>query len=162
MDQRTPNGRAGSGWLRRLLCSAGALAALSDVNAAGMPPAAAEGGGYRAAGAVPAAWQEFARQLQGHFQRRLATDDEAARRIQDHMAKRAVSERAPPPLIVRAWISPIGSIERVESDGLDDVGAVTLRALLVGVDVGPPPPDMLQPVHLRLSLRPDDQPRREK
>jgi hypothetical protein len=162
MDQRTANGRGRSGWLRRLLCSAGALAALSDVNAAGTPPTAAEGGGYRSAGAVPAAWQEFARQLQGQFQRRLASDDEAARRIQDHMAKRALGERALPPLIVRAWISPIGAIERVESDGLDDVGAVTLRALLAGVDVGPTPSDMLQPVHLRLSLRPDDQQRQEK
>lgn len=160
MDPRTANGR--SGWLKRLLYSAGALAALSDVNAVGAPSAAAEGGGYRAAGAVPAAWQEFARQLQGHFQERLSGDDEAARRIQDHMAKRAAAERAQPSLIVRAWISPIGGIERVESDGLDEVGAVTLRALLAGVEVGPPPADMLQPVHLRLSLRPDDQPRQEK
>jgi hypothetical protein len=161
MDQGAANGRGRNGWLRRLLYSAGALAALSDVGAAAMPQAAAEGGGYRAAGAVPMAWQEFARQLQGHFERWLASDDDAARRIQEHMAKGALRERAPPSLIVRAWISPVGGIERVECDDLDDLGAVTLQALLTGVDVGPPPSDMLQPVHLRLSLGPDDQPRQE-
>jgi hypothetical protein len=51
---------------------------------------------------------------------------------------------------------PDGKIERVESDGLDPVAAISLRALLAGEGVGVPPSDMLQPLHLRLTLRPND------
>ena len=51
-------------------------------------------------------------------------------------------------------------MNRIEVDGIDDVDAAAdLRALLIDGDVGVPPPAMLQPLHLRLSPRPKDQPR---
>jgi hypothetical protein len=117
---------------------------------------------YRSATAAPAAWQEFAKQLQGRFQQRLAAEDDGARRFQEQMAKHAgETDTAPRTLTVRVWILPNGKLERVEFDGLDADAAVNLRALLVQGDVGVPPPDMLQPLHLRLSLRPKDQPGQE-
>lgn len=114
---------------------------------------------YQAAAAAPAAWQQFAKQLQDRFQQRLAADDEGARRFQDDMTKRAGAARAPPAsVIARTWILPDGKIERIDFDGLDPAVATNLRVLLTRGEVGVPPSDMLQPVHLRLSLRPKDQP----
>jgi len=152
------NNVGGPGWLTRLFRSVGLLGGL----AAGASSVAAQGVDYRPAAAAPAAWQEFAKRLQSRFQQRLAADDEGVRQFQDYMAKRAGAADTPSlTLVVRTWILPDGKIERIEFDGLDDpAAAVNLRALLAGGDVGTPPPDMLQPLRLRLSLRPKDQPRR--
>jgi hypothetical protein len=50
-----------------------------------------------------------------------------------------------------------GKVNRVEFDGIDDPDAINeLRALLIDGNVGAPPPEMLQPLHLRLSLRAKD------
>jgi hypothetical protein len=116
---------------------------------------------YQSAAAAPVAWQQFAKQLQDLFQQRLAADEEGARRIQDDMAKRAGAANATPAsVIARTWILPDGKVERMEFDGLDPDVAVDLRTLLARGDVGVPPSDMLQPVHLRLSLRPKGEPGR--
>jgi len=155
--------RTRSAWWTRLFRSVGAAAGLLTAAAgAGTTSAAAQGGDYRSAAAAPVAWQQFATQLQGRFQQRLAADDEAARRLQDYMARRAAGAEAAAPftLPVRAWVLPDGQIERIEFDGFDDdAAAVNLRSILASADAGVPPPDMLQPLHLRLSLRPKDQPR---
>jgi hypothetical protein len=56
--------------------------------------------------------------------------------------------------VLRTWVLADGSVNRVEFTGIDDRKAVDeLRALLVDGNVGAPPPEMLQPLHLRLSLR---------
>jgi hypothetical protein len=123
--------------------------------------AAAQDLGYRSAAAAPVAWLTFAKELQGRFEQRLASDDDGARRIQDAMGKD--DKKSTESVVVRTWVSPGGKIERLEFDGLDNADvAVTLRALLAGVTVGVPPQDMLQPLHLRLSLRAKQQPAESK
>ncbi len=107
---------------------------------------------------MPPAWQEFASRLQNRFQEQLADDDDEVRGIQDDLAERAAAGGTTPAITVRAWILPDGKIERLECNGLDDASAVALKSLLTRVDAGTPPADMLQPLHLRLSLRPKDQP----
>jgi hypothetical protein len=142
---------------RRLAWSLGAATGLLWlVPGAWLSSGAAQGSDYRSAAAAPAAWQAFAGQLQSRFQERLAADDAAARSFQDTISKRQADNK-PLTLIVRSWILPGGKIERVEFDGLnDDSIAVNLRALLINVVVDAPPPDMLQPLRLRFSLRPKD------
>ena len=100
----------------------------------------------------------FARQLQGQVEQRLAGDDAKARHFQDYLTKRSQeSDASPLTVVLRTWILADGQVHRVEFDGIDDRGAVDdLRALLVDGNVGAPPPEMLQPLHLRLSLRARD------
>jgi hypothetical protein len=152
------------GWLKRLFWSLGTATGLLTAGlGAQASPTDSQRSDYRSAAAAPAAWQEFAKQLQSRFQQRFAGDDEAARRFRDDVAKLAGGkDAAAPTLIVRTWILPDGKIERVESDGLGPVAALSLRGLLAGEGVGPPPSDMLQPLHLRLTLRPDDKSKQEK
>ncbi len=149
-------------WWRRLIWSLGAALGLIPAAAGtGSGSAIAQSIDYRSAAAAPAAWREFATQLQGRFQQRLAADDAGARKFQNFMAMRT-GNAAPRAFVVRTWVLPSGKVERIEFDGLDDDDvAVNLRALLVTVDGGKPPSDMLQPLHLRLSLQPKDQPRHE-
>ncbi len=116
-----PRGRrAGSlvRFLQRIGAACGIVVAGVGTDASS---AAAQAVDYRPANAVPSAWQEFAKQLQSRFQERLATDDEAARRFQDGMAKRtADAGGASSSVGVRAWILPDGKIERIEVDGPND------------------------------------------
>jgi hypothetical protein len=110
---------------------------------------------YRPATAVPASWQTFARRLQSSFQERLAAEDDLADKFRDALAARPVAADA---LTLRAWILPTGQIERLEFDQLDALVAARLRVVLSQADVGAPPADMLQPVRLRLVLRPKTPP----
>jgi hypothetical protein len=152
--------RAGR-WTRLLRWLGTATGLLGAGLGTGTTSVVAQQSDYRAAAAAPAAWQQFAKQLQDRFQQRLAVDDERARRFQDDMTKRAGAAKATPAsVIARTWILPEGKIERIEFDGLDPDVAIDLRALLTRGDVGAPPSDMLQPVLLRLSLRPNSQPGR--
>jgi hypothetical protein len=117
------------------------------------------GSNYQSARSAPAAWQAFARQLQGRLQERLAAEDDLAQRFQQALAERATHVSTPADaLTVLAWILPNGQIDRVEFEQLDPVVAARLRVLLNTADVGAPPADMLQPVHVRLLLRQKDQP----
>lgn len=146
-------------WWNRV---AGALAAAAGLLAAGAgvdaSPVAAERSDYRSADAVPPAWQAFARQLKEKIEQRLGADDEKARHFQEYLDSRGTGGDAPPlTFLLRAWISPDGQLHRVEFDGLDDPKASgDLGALLTGRNVGAPPPEMLQPLHLRFSLRATD------
>ncbi|MFT6670550.1 MAG: hypothetical protein ACJAVZ_002020 [Afipia broomeae] len=107
---------------------------------------------YKPAAAAPAAWRAFAAELQGRLQERLATDDEATRRFHEYMNEN--NKSSPAFATVRAWVSQNGKLERIEFDGIDDAAvAANLRALLAGASVSTPPPDMLQPLRLRIGLR---------
>jgi hypothetical protein len=106
---------------------------------------------YRPATSVPASWQAFARRLQSSLQERLASEDDIAGRLREALAARPVATDA---LTVRAWVLPTGQIERLEFDQLDPLMTARLRVVLSHADVGVPPFDMLQPVRLRLVLRP--------
>ena len=155
------NNNSRMGWWKKIFWSLGAVTGFLTAGlGAGASSVAAQDTDYRSASTAPASWQEFAKQLQDRFQQRLASDDEQGRKFQDYMAKRGkASSTTSLTLVVRTWVMPDGKVERLEFDGLnDDVVAVDLRALLARGDVGAPPLDMLQPLHLRLSLRPEDQP----
>ena len=157
-SSKPEDGRAGR-WTRLSRWLGAVTGLLGAGLATGTASVTAQQSDYRAAAAAPAAWQQFAKQLQDRFQQRLAVDDEGTRRFQDDMTKRAAAAKAAPAsVIARTWILPDGKIERIEFDGLDSTVAVNLRALLSRGDVGVPPSDMLQPVLLRLSLRPNSQP----
>lgn len=146
-------------WWWKLFGSAAASAGLLVAGiAASKPPVAAENGNYRPATAAPESWQVFASQLQAQFEQRLAGDDDKARHFQDYLTKRSQEPGVPPMAVVlRTWVLADGSVSRVEFTGIDDREAVDeLRALLVNGNVGAPPPEMLQPLHLRLSLRAKD------
>ncbi|WP_213285441.1 hypothetical protein [Bradyrhizobium sp. sGM-13] len=137
---------------RPVAAMAGLIAAGIEAKAA---PVAADSGEYRSATAVPEAWQVFARQLQQKFEQQLAGDSDGARRIQDYLMRRGGAADAPAlKLALRAWVLADGRVSRIEVDGMDDAGMrVELRALLMAGGVGAPPPEMLQPLRLRLSLR---------
>jgi hypothetical protein len=152
------NSEPGMAWWKRTFRSLGAVTGLFTIGfGVATSSVAAQEAGYRSAASVPLAWQAFATQLQRHFEQRLASDEKDARTFQDYMTKRETSDAKPPVLKIRAWILPNGKIDRLEFDGLGDDVPVNPYALLARDDVGVPPADMLQPLHLRLSLRPKDQ-----
>jgi hypothetical protein len=134
-------------WLRVVV---GALAVLFATKA---QVRAASEGDKPSATEVPAGWQAFAARLQLRFQERLSSDDKNASRLRDTMTKRAKATGAAPTLIVRAWILADGKVSRVELEGLPDENDVhDLGAVLIGETIGAVPPDMPQPLRLRLSL----------
>jgi hypothetical protein len=133
------------GWMGALTGLLGAAPSSADA-----APAAVSQNEYRPADAAPESWQVFSRQLQSRFQEQLAAGD-VAQTLQEALASADA-------LTVRAWILPGGQIARVEFDQIAPLLAVRLRTLLSRVNVGAPPPDMLQPVHVRLLLRPNVEP----
>jgi hypothetical protein len=150
--------------LARLLRRVGAACGILIGIGYDAPVARAQTADFRSADTAPASWQDFARGLQGRFAQRLAADDADARQLADELAKRnAGPDAAPLTFVARTWISAGGEVERLEFDGLgDEKIAVGLRGLLSRDNVGAPPPDMLQPLRLRLSLRPQDPPAGDK
>ena len=60
----------------------------------------------------------------------------------------------PPTLVVKAWLNPDGTVERVTFAALKDARADTdLHTILTRGNIGEaPPPEMLQPLNLRFSL----------
>jgi hypothetical protein len=104
---------------------------------------------------IPATWQAFAARVKAKFQERLAGRDAAAQQFHDYLSDRFARPGTPPPsVIVRAWFGGDGQVERLEFDGVFDLDViVNLRAILVGADIGSsPPPEMPQPLRLRLLL----------
>lgn len=98
--------------------------------------------------AVPASWRRFAEQVQGAFATALAQDGESQARV------RALLDTAERPrnIIARVWATPIGTLERLELEGVDGELAADLRAILMTCDFGSGPPlDMPQPLRLRLA-----------
>jgi hypothetical protein len=148
------------GSLTRLLRRVGAACGILIGIGYDAPAAHAQTADFRSADTAPASWQDFAKGLQGRFAQRLAADDNDARKLADDLAKRDAGPDAPPlTFVARTWISAAGKVERLEFDGLgDEKIALELRGLLTRDNVGAPPPDMLQPLRLRLSLRPQEQP----
>jgi hypothetical protein len=146
-------------WWRKMLHSTAALAGLlAGTVATEAAPAALDNDNYRPATAAPESWQVFSKQLRAHFERQLAGDDAKARHLQDYMASLQGSGNSGLNFVLRTWVGSDGKVDRVEFDGIDDPNAIDdLRALLVNGNVGAPPPEMLQPLHLRLSLRAKEQ-----
>lgn len=156
----TGNSSPRARWLAKILRSLGIASGVAAVSTvASLVPA--EQANYRSATTAPASWQSLATELKDRFEERLGADNDGARRMRDAVTK--FEQQSTLMLVVRAWIAPTGKVERLEFDGLDDADiAVELRALLASVAVSPPPSDMLQPLHLRLSLRLDDHSRKDR
>jgi hypothetical protein len=129
------------------------LVAGGDLAASGTS-ASAQQANYRPSKDAPASWQDFALDLQTRLVERLAGDDDATRLLHRLLEARGTKQVSGQTIIVKVWVTTSGRIARLEFDGLDREVADALRRVFerAGVDV-PPPPDLLQPLHLRLSLR---------
>jgi len=133
-----------------LLAAAVALAGTS-----GTTSASAQGLDYRAADSAPPSWLQFAKLVKYRFESWIAADEPVANRFRAYAVDHAGREGGlPQTLLVRAWLNPDGSVERVSFPALPDPRADDdLRVVLKRGNVGEaPPPDMLQPLHLRFSL----------
>jgi hypothetical protein len=87
----------------------------------------------------------------------MGADEEVANRFRSNMIEQAGKEGGPPSsLVVRAWLNPDGTVDLVSFGSLKDVKAeADLRTILTRCNIGEaPPPEMLRPLNLRLSLNP--------
>ncbi|MDN7590349.1 YbaB/EbfC family DNA-binding protein [Burkholderia seminalis] len=138
--------RGASGWLRGIVVACALVA--------GAAPAVAQ------TADVPSTWIRYGQLAGQQFQAWLEADGEAADRLHRYLEARVLNARAdapPPAIVVRAWIDATGAVTRVEFASLGDTDAdATLRQLLTaGPLAEPPPPDMLQPLRVRLRLVPN-------
>jgi hypothetical protein len=89
------------------------------------------------------------------FETWLAADDEVANRFRTYITEHVGKDDGPPETVtVRAWVNPDGSVDRVSFPALNDAQAdEDLRTILKRGNVGEaPPPEMVQPLNMRLSL----------
>jgi hypothetical protein len=111
---------------------------------------------FREAGAAPPHWAQFAKLVRYRFEDWIGADETVANRFRSYLREHVGKEDAPPPpLDVRAWINPDGTVERVTFLSLKNAQAdEDLRTILKRGNVGEaPPPEMLQPLNLRFSLK---------
>lgn len=110
---------------------------------------------------VPQTWVSYAQLVGRQFQGWLEVDGDAADSLHAYLEDRVVHATAdapPPAIVVRAWIGADGTVTRVEFDTLGNASAdAALRKLLTaaGPLTEPPPPDMRQPLRVRLRLTPN-------
>jgi hypothetical protein len=116
-------------------------------------PAAAQGLDFRDPAQAPPAWIQFAKLVKFRFEQWVAADDEIANRFRVYASRQGTSAQT---MVVRAWLNPDGSVERVSFAPLNDPQANNdLQTILKRGNVGEaPPPEMLQPLNLRFSLNP--------
>jgi len=107
--------------------------------------------------ALPASWSSYAGLVGQQFQAWLMGDDDVAYRLHKFLEDRAVSATdAPPgPLLVKVWIGPEGRVTRLDFPSLGAPQAdADLRQVLTTAPLSElPPPDMRQPLVLRLNLQ---------
>jgi hypothetical protein len=132
----------------------GALLALSGLLM--LPrPVPAQGLDYRDPGKAPPSWGQFAKLVQYRFETWIGADEVVANRFRAYVVDHAGKEDGPPPtLVVKAWLNPDGTVEKVSFAALKDGRADTdLHTILTRGNIGEaPPPEMLQPLNLRFSL----------
>ncbi|WP_414136397.1 YbaB/EbfC family DNA-binding protein [Burkholderia territorii] len=109
---------------------------------------------------VPQPWINYAQLVGRQFQAWLEADGDAADRLHRYLEERVLNARAdapPPAIVVRAWIGANGAVTRVEFASLGSADAdATLRQLLTASPLTEaPPPDLLQPLRVRLRLMPN-------
>ncbi len=115
---------------------------------------AAQGLDYRDPSNVPPSWKQFAKLVQYRFETWITADEEVANRFRSYLTNSGKEDGAPPSLVVRAWLNPDGTVDRVSFAALKDARAdADLRTILTRGNIGEaPPPEMLQPISLRFSL----------
>lgn len=112
-------------------------------------PAGAQGTTYLRSTDAPVAWREFALVVKERLQAWLAQEDDPIRRFRASLEGRGTQT-----LVARVWVLENGEIARVEFDGASPSGAAELRPFLMRKSVGATPPaDLLQPLHLALSVQ---------
>jgi hypothetical protein len=140
----------------RFRCSVIALCALAFSPLPLIVPTrvAAQGLDYRDPSNVPPSWKQFAKLVQYRFETWVTADEEVANRFRFYLTNSGKEDGAPPTLVVRAWLNPDGTVERVSFPALKDARAdADLRTILTRGNIGEaPPPEMLQPISLRFSL----------
>jgi hypothetical protein len=129
-------------WRRIVQAAAatGLVAAAQPVQAqTPVPPASA-----------PAAWVQYAGEIEKSFENKLASDDEAAKRLQVYFASASRGDS----LIVGVWVTPDGQVNRVAfAPFLDSQANADLAKLLQGVKMtSNPPKGILLPIRLTLHL----------
>ena len=108
---------------------------------------------YRASESAPIAWREFALKVQARLHERLSAGDEVTQVVHRRLEEQANSAGDAQFLVLKVWVTPSGRVERLDADELDSETATSLRGILVQQEVGATPPsDLLQPLHLKLSL----------
>jgi hypothetical protein len=116
--------------------------------------ASAEASAFKASNDAPAAWRDYSALVKSRVQDWLSGEDEAARRLRASLDGRGQQSGATTRFIARLWFLADGEVARAEFAGVDAAAVVELRALLLHRRIGAPPPaDMLQPLHLQLSLQ---------
>ncbi len=137
-----------------------AVALLASTFASGLPimppaPAMAQGSDYRDSDKAPPSWSQFAKLVKYRFEQWITADDPVANRFRTYVTERIGKDDGPPQtLVVRAWLNPDGTVQRVSFATLNDPHAdEDLHTILNRGNVGEaPPPEMLQPLNLRFSL----------
>ena len=118
-------------------------------------PVAAQSLDYRSQESAPPAWGQFAKLVKYRFEEWIGADEVVANRFRGWLKEKSgTADAAPASLVVKAWLNPDGSVEKVSFAPFNDERATSdLRAVLTRGNVGEaPPPEMLQPINLRFSL----------
>lgn len=111
---------------------------------------------YQSPDRAPPSWIQFAKLVKYRFEEWAGSSDPRAARFRVYVKVHMGRPDGPPPVLsVKAWINPDGTVARVSFPEFADKGATEdLRAILKSGNIGErPPPDMLQPVNLRFSIR---------
>lgn len=115
------------------------------------------GGAAAQSNAVPPAWQSYAGLVAHQFQAWLMADDETAYRLHKFLEDRTLNTAGKPleQLLVNVWIDSEGRVSRLDfpSLGADQADEDLRRILSTSPLSEPPPPDMRQPLVLRLNLQ---------
>ncbi len=110
---------------------------------------------YREADKAPPSWARFGKLVKDRFEEWISADDAIANRFRAYVTEHAGKDDAvPQALVVHVWLRSEGTVERVSFNPLSDLSADgDLRTILTRGNLGEkPPPDMLQPLNLRLSF----------
>ncbi len=136
------------GKLRTLLASLG-MASIAAT------PIVAQGLDYRSPDAAPPSWGQFSKLVKYRFEEWMGADEAVANRFRAWLKETGgTANGAPASIVVKAWLNPDGSVEKVSFAAFKDERATNdLRTVLTRGNVGEaPPPEMLQPINLRFSL----------
>lgn len=104
---------------------------------------------------APLEWIAYAERVQQQVTSWLMSDEPPAVENRAYLdSLRPGPDQPPSPLTLRIWITGAGSIERIEFPPFADAAANDrLRSLLVGREIGTPPPaDMLLPIRLAIEI----------
>ncbi len=118
-------------------------------------PVLAQSLDYRDPSKAPPSWAQFAKLVQYRFETWIGADNEVATRFRTYATEHAGKDDGlPQSLVVKAWLNPDGTVERVSFPALNDARAdADLHTILTRGNIGEaPPPEMLQPINLRFSL----------